>query len=152
LTFDELLEEASAEGLNVDKADLVAHDGLICDNSIYLRKDIQSMAERACVLAEEIGHRKKNVGNIIDQSQTDNRKQELKARYWSYDKMVGLIGIINAFNYGCRNRYEMAKYLDVTEDFLQEALDAYKDKYGCDVKIDNYLIRFIPYLSVVKIF
>lgn len=152
MTFDELLEEASAEGLTVETADLVAHDGLICDNSIYLRKDIQSTAKRACVLAEEIGHCKKNVGNIIDQSQTDNRKQELKARYWSYDKMVGLIGIINAFNYGCRNRYEMAKYLDVTEDFLQEALDAYKDKYGCDVKIDNYLIRFIPYLSVAKVF
>ncbi len=66
--------------------------------------------------------------------------------------MIGLIGLISAFNYGCRNRHEVADYLNVTEEFLQEALDAYKEKYGCDVMIDNYMIRFIPYLAIVKTF
>lgn len=150
--YEELLTSAEDNGLTVKEADLQTHDGLIYGQCIAIRKTLPTSISKACVLAEEIGHSMKNVGDVLDQNDVINRQQERKARLWAFDNMIGLIGLISAFNYGCRNRHEMAKYLDVTEDFLQEALDAYKDKYGCDVKIDNYLIRFIPYLSVAKVF
>lgn len=42
----------------------------------------------------------------------------------------------------CRNRYDLAKYLDVTEEFLDEALACYRNKYGTSVELDGYLIVF----------
>ena len=39
----------------------------------------------------------------------------------------------------------MAEYLDVTEEYLEEAIDCYKAKYGLYVSIDNYIIYFEPF-------
>ena len=38
--------------------------------------------EKASVLAEELGHYYTTVGNILDQEDAGNRKQEHKARTW----------------------------------------------------------------------
>lgn len=123
--------------------------GLYCDGTIALSNRL-SDTEGGSVLAEELGHHMMTAGNILDQSDAGNRQQELKARMWGYNRLIGLVGIVDAFNHGCRNRYEMADFLGVTESFLQDALDAYRKKYGCEVKIDNYLIRFVPHLDVVR--
>ena len=80
-----------------------------------------------------------------------NRKQELKARFIGYNIKIGLIGIVRAYESGCRNLYETAEYLDVTEEYLQDALECYKSKYGECVSVDNYAIYFIPSLMVLKI-
>ena len=37
----------------------------------------------------------------------------------------------------------MAEYLDVTEDYLEEALACYRSKYGVYTVVDNYAIYFI---------
>ena len=105
--------------------------------------------EKACVLAEELGHHYTTVGNILNQSSVENRKQELKARIIAYDKMIGLSGIIKAYNAGCRNRYEVSEYLDVTEEFLIDALSHYESKYGLCTTYEKYLIYFNP-LGVLK--
>lgn len=54
--------------------------GLYCDGVIALNSKFKDSAEKACVLAEELGHHYTTVGNILDQSDTNNRKQELRAR------------------------------------------------------------------------
>ena len=47
--------------------------------------------------------------------------------------------------------YEMAEYLQVTEEYLNEALECYSRKYGENlVTIDNYAIRFVPSLQVTE--
>ena len=43
----------------------------------------------------------------------------------------------------------MAEYLDVTEEYLEEAIDCYKAKYGLYVSVDNYIIYFKPF-AVMK--
>ena len=48
-------------------------------------------------------------------------------------KIVGLSGIINAYEAGCRSSYEIAEYLGVTEEYLQECIGAYREKYGTGV-------------------
>ena len=50
------------------------------------------------------------------------------------------------------NRYEMAEYLDVTEDYLEEALACYRSKYGVYTVVDNYAIYFIPNIAVARRF
>lgn len=62
-----------------------------------------------------------------------------------------MVDIINAYRYGVRNKHELAEYLDVTEDFLYEAIEYYRCKYGIYYKIDTYIIYFEP-LGVMKIF
>ena len=73
------------------------------------------------------------------------------ARLWGYNRLIGLMGIINAYIYGCQTLYEMAAYLDVTEEYLREAIFCYRNKYGVYKKIDNYVVYFEPCLKVCEI-
>ena len=130
MTYDNLLTEADQEGLIVKEKPLQSADGRIKGKRIAIRKDIPTLSQKACVLAEELGHYHTAVGNIIDMQDIRNVKQERQGRIWAYDKMIGLIGIIKAFQHHCLNKCDMAEYLDVTEEFLQEALDYYKQKEG----------------------
>ena len=69
---------------------------------------------------------------------------------WAYNKMIGLMGIIRCYEHGCQSKHEMAEYLEVTEEFLSEALERYHQKYGKFTTVDNYAIYFEPCLGVVK--
>lgn len=150
MDYECLLDEACNIGLVVKELSLVANKGRISGNRIAIKKDIPTLKEKSCILAEEIGHYHTTVGNITDQHEPNNRKQEQKARLWGYNKKIGLIGIINAYNNGCMDIYEASEFLDVTEDFLKEALECYRQKYGEYVTFDNYIIYFEPYLQVGK--
>ena len=149
MKYDVLLNDANTEGLKIKERPFHTYDGRIKGNNIYLRKDMNT-AEKTCVLAEELGHHHTSVGNILDMNDVRNRKQERQARLWGYNKLIGLTGIINAFRAGCQSRHEMAELLDVTEEYLQECIDCYRDKYGEYVEVDNYTICFIPNLAVME--
>lgn len=45
----------------------------------------------------------------------------------------------------------MEQCLNVSEEFLEEAIDTYKSKYGVCTTVDNYTIYFFPALGVMKI-
>ncbi|MFR3391122.1 MAG: ImmA/IrrE family metallo-endopeptidase [[Clostridium] scindens] len=143
--YETLLNEANVEGLIVKEKSLKYNNGRIKGNRIAIRKDIETTVKKACVLAEELGHYYTTVGNIIDLENPGNRKQERQARLWAYNKQIGLRGLIQAYEYGCRSRHKIAEYLEVTEDFLQEAIECYRNKYGIGTVIDNYYI-IVPYL------
>lgn len=148
--YEQLIDEAQKYGLITKEKDLLGYDGLIVGNRIAIRKDLTEK-EKACVLAEELGHYHVNIGNILDQRNISNAKQEHLGRMHSYNRMIGLMGIVRAFKAGCKNQYEIAEYLNVTEEFLAEAISAYRSKYGIFVTIDNYAIYFIPNLGIMKI-
>ena len=150
MNYEALLDEAHQEGLTVKEKPLKYNNGRIKGKRIAIRKDIETSAEKACVLAEELGHYHTTVGDITDLSDSQNRKQERQARLWGYNKLIGLTGIIQAFRAGCHSRHETAEYLGVTEEFLQECIDCYTEKYGEYAKIDNYIIFFIPNLAVME--
>lgn len=149
MDYDILLNNADAEGLVIKERPFQTYDGRIKGKNIYLRKDMDS-TEKKCVLAEELGHYYTNVGDILDMSDASSRKQERQARLWGYNKLIGLAGIIRAFQAGCQNKYEVAELLDVTIEFLEECINCYREKYGVYTVIDNYVIYFIPYLTVME--
>ena len=124
--------------------------GLYCDGVIAIREDM-TIPEKTCALAEELGHHETSVGNIIDMTSAANRKQERQARLWAYNKQIGLIGLVRAFEHGCQNRFEIAEYLEVTEEFLEECIECYRNKYGICKQVDNYVVYFIPQLSMMKL-
>ena len=150
MNYEALLDEAHQEGLIVKEKPLKYNNGRIKGNRIAIRKDIETSTEKTCVLAEELGHHHTSVGDIIDMTDIQNRKQERQARLWGYNKLIGLTGIIKAFRSGCQSRHEIAELLDVTEEYLQECIDCYRDKYGESVEVDNYTIYFIPNLAVME--
>lgn len=145
-TLEKLQDEAYSEGIDIVEKSFNSKriKGLYCDSVIALSSDLKTSAEKACVLAEELGHHCTSSGDILDLSVVANRKQERAARLWAYNHMIGLRRLIDAFEHGCNNRHEIATYLDVTEDFLIEALDCYREKYGVSVVVDNYIIYFEP--------
>lgn len=148
--YEMLLDQAESRGLSVKEKPLQYNDGRIRGNRILIRSTIETRCQKAAVLCEEIGHYETAVGNILDQSITANRKQELRGRIWAYNRLIGLTGILRAYKMGCRNRYEMAECLDVPEETLQEALDYYHSRFGICTQVDNYVIYFEP-LGVMEL-
>lgn len=151
MNYEILLDEAHQEGLVVKEKPLKYNDGRIKGKRIAIRNDIDTSAEKTCVLAEELGHHYTSIGDILNQRIAENRKQELQARMYAYNKLIDLQGLINCYEYGCSNIHEMAEYLNVTERFVSDALEAYEKKYGIQVRVENYIIRFNPNFSVIKI-
>ena len=45
---------------------------------------------------------------------------------------------------------EIAEYLEVTEEVLEECLVFYRNKYGTFQNVDNYVVYFIPNLVIMK--
>lgn len=152
--YEELLDTAERDGV-----DIIHHNfnsnrikGLYCDGTIALNENIELTSERSCILAEELGHHETAVGNILNQSSARNRKQELRGRIIAYNRLIGLRGIVSAYKAGCKTSYEVAEHLEVTEEFLQEALECYRSKYGVCTTFDNYTIFFEPNIGVLELF
>lgn len=150
MTYEDLLLEVEKEGIEYFENNYIGKmKGLYIDNTITLNSNIDTEAEKKCILAEELGHHFTSYGNIIDQSKIENRKQERIARAWAYDRLIGINGLINASKYGCKSKYEIAEYLNVSEQFLEDAVTYYREKYGLYYEIDNYIVYFNP-LGVIE--
>lgn len=151
--YETLLDAAEQDGITVTENfdfSKTRFKGLYCDGIIAIDRDIRTDVEKAAILAEELGHHHTTYGNILDLHNVSDIKQEGRARLWAYDKLIGLTGIVAAYKYGCRSLHETSEFLEVTEDFLNEALTAYRRRYGCYAAIDNYVICFEPALGVLE--
>lgn len=150
--FEELEQLAADEGIPVDFVSFQSErlKGLYIDGNIALSDALVTDAEKASILAEEIGHHFTSSGNILDMDDPFNRRQELIAREYGHRLLVDIPQLVTVYESGCRNIYEMSEHLGVTEDFLREALNRYQQKYGArPVSYKNYLIFFVPSLSIM---
>ena len=150
MQYEELLTIADREGLIVREKDLIDNDGRIKNNRVAIRRDMTD-AQKACTLAEELGHYFMNYGDVMDLSDVTARKQEAKARLWAYNNMISFDAIVDAFEHGCRNRYEVAEYLEVTEEFLQEAIGRWSQIHGW-IRHGQYMLRFDGGITIMKMF
>ena len=115
--------------------------GLYCDNVIALKKGMPE-AEKVCVLAEELGHYYTSVGNILDQNNVNNKKQELVARRWATNILLCPADLIEACRAGNEYISDIAEYLSVTPEFLIDAINVFSAKYGLVYSDSEYEIRF----------
>ncbi|WP_342499479.1 ImmA/IrrE family metallo-endopeptidase [Bacillus sp. FSL W7-1034] len=151
MDYHSLLQSATASGIDVyEKVLSLKTKGLYGDNVIWINQTLSSV-EKTCTLAEELGHHFTTYGNILDQTKLKNRKQELRAREWGYKLLFPLERLIDAQKEGIRNRFELAEYLNVTEQFLEDALKRYKEKYGLYKQVGKHTICFEP-LGVIENF
>nr|WP_326850322.1 ImmA/IrrE family metallo-endopeptidase [Bacillus atrophaeus] len=124
--------------------------GLYSSGIIWINKK-QSLIEKGCTIAEELGHHFTSYGDILDLKELESRKQEKRARNWAYKKLVPLTKIIEAQKAGIRSRYELAEFLNVTEHFLEEALKRYIEEYGLYKELNGLTVCFQP-LGVIEMF
>lgn len=152
MSYDRLAQEAASIPVEVhEKAMVPTIKGLYGDRTIWINRNLTTKAEKSCVLAEELGHHHTSAGDILDQRDLRNRKQERRALVWAYQKLVPLDGFVLAYKAGIRNRYELADHFGITEDFLETAIRYYKETHGLFAPMGRYYIYFDP-LSVLEMF
>lgn len=141
-TYERLLDLATKENIDVVETYFESNaKGLFIDNLIAIKSDMPS-CEKACILAEELAHHKLTVGNILNQNNIDNRKQETLARKLAITCLLPIENLVSAVKNGCRNIYEIADHLNLSEDFVKEAICVYRAKYGASCKIGNETLVF----------
>ncbi|WP_117161310.1 ImmA/IrrE family metallo-endopeptidase [Paraliobacillus sp. X-1268] len=148
--YETLMEECNGKDIEVYEKKM-KNKGLYGDNIIWINKSLPTSTEKYSILAEELGHYYTSIGDITDQSKLVNRKHEKRARAWAFEKAVPFKKIVQAHKESVKNKYELAKFLGVTESFLEGALDRYKEKYGDTVDYENYTVCFEP-LGVIEWF
>lgn len=152
-SYEALLDECSKNNIIVVEKNFKSKSkGLWKNNKIGINRKLLTIAEKKSVLSEELGHFHTTYGNILDPKDISNRKQEKKARNWAYEKSVGIIDLITCFKKGFRTKNEIAEYLNITEDFLEQSIQHYREKYGVYCEIDHYVVYFEPTLSILEMF
>ena len=148
--YENLISLAHSKGINIIESDLGIDKpfGKCIGNLIIINNRVNE-CEKLCVLYEELGHLNLTVGDITDQNDLNNRKQESIARRWSYEKLISPEDIINAIISGIDNIYDLAEILNVTEDFLIKSIEHYKKKYGIYYVGETHLLTFEP-LNIIS--
>ena len=149
--YEALLEEARQKGLTViEKYPFLSPRirGLCCDDTIALNAQIDTDAERTVILCEELAHAAQ-YGNVLH-----DPRMEKKARQASFDRLISPEGLVCAYLNGCREAWEFAEHLGITEDFLSEAMANYRARFGTLKKVKfegtEYAISFEPTLCIKK--
>ncbi|WP_053016389.1 ImmA/IrrE family metallo-endopeptidase [Staphylococcus haemolyticus] len=119
------------------------YSGFYKDGIILIDKDL-SETRKAEVLYEELAHHKLTYGNILDQSRWINRKFENYARRHGFEAALPLRIIVEAHHYGVSSLYELADYVQLSEEHVLEILEHYKQKYGYSTRYGKYVIQFEP--------
>ncbi|WP_353421827.1 ImmA/IrrE family metallo-endopeptidase [Staphylococcus delphini] len=123
-------------------------DGVWLGDLILIKRNLPEK-KKVEVLFEELAHHKLTYGDITNQKQFNNRKFENYARRYSYEKSMPLSGIVQAFEKGVHNLYELANFFEISEGHVLDCIEHYKKKYGLQVKYGKYLIRLEP-LTIYK--
>ncbi|MEN6593659.1 MAG: ImmA/IrrE family metallo-endopeptidase [Clostridiaceae bacterium] len=127
--IEELTEQANESGIDVQQREIpvpgmsAAYIKTDSGEHIILRRD-GTQAERACWLAEELGHHFTGVGRRLHYDAAEDWRAEAKARKWAHDRLLSPEAIRTA----ARNTddiYEIAFTLNVSVEFLRESIDWY---------------------------
>ena len=141
MNYEDLLIEYDTEDIVIKEKPLQSSNGRIYNNRIAIRHGMNRV-DKTCTLAEELGHYYTTTGDILNQENVSNRKQEHRARMWAYGKLLPLQFFILAFKHGCRSIHETAEFLEVSEEFLVDCINAYYSKYGPFLETNGYLFMF----------
>ncbi len=153
-SFEKQLNEAEQNNIIVREVNLKSDaKGLYIDGKIALNTSkLSTVAEKNCIMAEELAHHYSSYGNIIDGSDINNVKQERLARRLAYENLVDLEKVADLVLTEHLNKYEIIEKLDITEEFFNDAIYYYSEKYGICKDLGNVVIVFKPHLAIIKKF
>lgn len=151
--YEKLLIEADKLGIKVKEIDFGTYDecGYYNNKKILINRNITDK-QKYSILAEELGHYYRTIGDITDQDKIENRKQELKARRKGYEILIEPLDLINAFIKGANDIYEMAEILHITPAILNDIIEDFRKQYGVGKRFGNYYVQFEPTFGFYRIF
>lgn len=151
--YEEELERAKAMGLEVYEGFHFrsSSKGMIVGDKIALSDRLYTEAEKLCVLAEEIAHYDTSVRNILDSKNSNNRHEEVIARRKAHDRVIGIPRLADALKNDFSTFYEVAEFLGVTESFLKESIEHYRERYGKFIQLDDNTYLYFDPLGLFKI-
>lgn len=148
--YEKLLDYAQSQGLCVKENHNfrdTSLDGFIYDDVIALSNRLETQADRACILAEEIAHFKVNAGDISNLNIQINRNREERARREATAFILPFMDIVRAV-ISLRDDatyYNVAKELGVTESFLKESIAIYSRQFSGSFDYLGYHITISPF-------
>lgn len=151
-TYEELLDAVDKEVPVIETTlkTTTGFDGLYKDGFIFIERTLDPCLKKQ-ILAEEYGHYLTSVGEIVDYCNLENGKQETKARAISFEKLITLDDILDAFFLGLIYSWQVADYLNLTVEFVQNAFAYIRGKYGDTFDYDGYRFSF-DFFGQLKIY
>lgn len=154
--FENLLNKVTTEipVIELPLEQDTGYTGLYRNNRIYLDKNISSRKKKV-VLAEEFGHHKRTIGNILNYKDLEAWKEEWKARRYGIEILITLDDLLDCALNGCNSIYECSEHLNVTPEFFEDTLIHYFNKYGKYHYHRNYKFTFdneFIFVEPIKIF
>lgn len=148
--YEKLLDECFKENIVVvEKRFKSKAKGLWKNKKIGISNKLSTIAEKTCILAEEYGHYKTTVGDITDQTNISNIKQEKLARRIAIEKLCSLDKIVNTIRNGAMNKYDIIEMLNITEELFDEAIAYYSSKQN-DYITDDIILHFDNKLQIYR--
>ena len=89
-----------------------------------------------------MGHHFTASADIYNLDTAEQRKQEQRGRRWGYEKILPLETIIDAVIDGYDNIALLTEELDVTPEYLQDALIYYNQKHGPKLEYHDHIVIF----------
>ena len=147
----ELLVEEVQKSVPIIEKDIFSKTGcygLFRNGRIYIEQDLNTKRKKE-ILAEEYAHYKTSIGNILNLDCLDSRKQELKARNYSYELLVSLDDLIACSEEKLSNHYECAEFLNISCETLKQVFLYYQQKYGHTYFYKGRIFEFGDYSIMV---
>ena len=157
--YEALVDHAESRGIQVIEFDFTSElKGLCIGNYIGIKKDLPD-DEKLVTLYEELAHAQTSFGNILDQRNPNNRKQEQIARRRAHDEFMPVdkfARIIVAHR--PENKWQMlyalmgqelcvadlAELIGAPQAYIDQLLAHYQQKYGLYTEFDGGSIWFDP--------
>ena len=126
--FENLCDEAQNEHIRI--VDMPAMEA----KAVYVKANGKKLialphadtsAARTCMLAEELGHSHTGGDCVLHYDKVNDWKAEAKARRWGHDRLLSRDAILTAAR-NAVDEYEIAFVLNVTVEFLRDAINGLK--------------------------
>lgn len=136
-----------------DEQILLFHSALPV-NGLYYSKDnftfitlnthLDTDAKRCVTLAHELGHHYTHPPNLLIASKRTQDKYEHMATTWATNMLLPPFKLVEALKKGIRDVWDLAEYLGVTPEFIEQGLNLLQERYGQSVCINGCCLYFKP--------
>jgi hypothetical protein len=109
---------------------------------IALSPVLETDAERAAVLAEELGHYHTTPIDLFTAPRRLQVAYERRAAEWAASTLLPVKKLVMAWRAGVRSAWELAEYCDVPESFTTHTLELYAARYARGITCDGCLVTF----------
>ncbi|MBF2440384.1 hypothetical protein [Listeria seeligeri] len=114
---------------------------IIRKNVVHLNPALTE-SQLKCTIVEEVMHWQYTAGDIVDLHSISDIKQEKFARRKAHEYLLSIETLALCYDLGYRSYYDVACFLNITESFLVEAVENYREKYGLMHHTGNFIINF----------